>query len=304
MPPGTRFQVLAPVVRGRKGTHEDAARAGPRRRLCPRPRSTACRSNCPSAIKLAKTKKHDIEIVVDRLVVSDPESGSEDRNQGSGSGEFMTRLTDSVETALRLAKGCCYVDVQDGELLTFSEQNACPTCGISFPELTPQMFSFNSPLRHVPRVQRPGHQGRVRPGAVRRSRQDDWRGGRPHLGRAAQEKDSRASTRPRSRSWTSLATTWTRRWRDLSEECQQAILYGGVKVIWKSESDRGKWQGEWETEGVVNGTRRRYLQTKSEYMRRWYTQFMSQQACPTCEGRRLRPEAAARHPRAARASRR
>ncbi|MFN2241627.1 MAG: excinuclease ABC subunit UvrA, partial [Anaerolineae bacterium] len=82
-------------------------------------------------------------------------------------------------------------------------------------------------------------------------------------------------------------------WRELSIECQQAILFGGVKVTWQSKSDRGSWQGEWESEGVVPGTRRRYLQTKSEYMRRYYMQFMSQQTCPTCQGRRLRPEAVA-----------
>jgi len=82
-------------------------------------------------------------------------------------------------------------------------------------------------------------------------------------------------------------------WRDLSEECQRAILYGGVSVQWKSESSRGNWQGEWEFEGTLNSTRRRYKQTKSEYTRRWYSSFMGRRPCPTCHGQRLRPESAA-----------
>jgi excinuclease ABC subunit A len=83
------------------------------------------------------------------------------------------------------------------------------------------------------------------------------------------------------------------RWRDLSEACQQAILYGGVKVTWLSESERATWQGEWDYEGTFNVTRRRYKQTKSEMARRWYTNFLSQQPCTVCCGRRLRPESAA-----------
>jgi excinuclease ABC subunit A len=82
-------------------------------------------------------------------------------------------------------------------------------------------------------------------------------------------------------------------WRELSEECQRTILYGGTTVTWQSESERGEWQGEWEFEGTLNATRRRYRQTKSDQMRRWYRTFMSQQPCPTCQGERLRPESAA-----------
>lgn len=155
LPPGARFQVLAPVVRGRKGTHEEVLKQAQADGYV-RARIDGVPVDLSERMSLAKTKKHDIEIVVDRLEVPDTiasgaaEPASADASQqqtgeAQVSSNFMTRLTDSVETALRLADGLLLVDIVDGELMTFSEQNACPSCGISFPELTPQMFSFNSP---------------------------------------------------------------------------------------------------------------------------------------------------------------
>jgi excinuclease ABC subunit A len=292
LPPATRFQVLAPVVRGRKGTHEDVLRQAQADGYV-RARIDGVPVDLSERVSLAKTKKHDIEIVVDRLLVPDPEPPStEPASQAGGDGDLLTRLTDSVETALRLADGLLFVDIVDGDMLTFSEQNACPACGISFPELTPQMFSFNSPHGMCPECNGLGTkfefdpalfvdpdksvaEGAVRPwGELRKKKSSGIYGSAKQItGQFGHDLDTP--------------------WRDLSEECRQAILFGGVRVVWKSESDRGSWQGEWETEGVVNGTRRRYLQTKSEYMRRWYTQFMSQQPCPACQGHRLRPEATA-----------
>jgi excinuclease ABC subunit A len=294
MPSGTRFQVLAPVVRGRKGTHEEVLQQA-RSDGFVRARIDGVPVDLAQRVSLAKTKKHDIEVVVDRLVAPSAKSPSAevpDDNPGFGDSDFVTRLTDSVETALRLADGLLFVDVEDGEMLTFSEENACPACGISFPELTPQMFSFNSPHGMCPDCNGLGTKVEFDPvlfidpdktlaeGAVR-----PW-------GEVGKKKSS-GIYQSASQIARQFGHDLDTRWRDLSEECQQAILFGGVRVTWRSESDRGSWQGEWETEGVVNGTRRRYLQTKSEYMRRWYMSFMSQQICPTCDGRRLRPEALA-----------
>jgi len=185
----------------------------------------------------------------------------------------MTRLTDSVETALRLADGLLLVDIADGELMTFSEQNACPVCGISFPELTPQMFSFNSPHGMCPECNGLGTKVEFDPILFIDPEKTIGEGAVRTWGEVNKKKKSgifQASKQILSRFGYDLDA----RWHDLSEECQQAILYGGVKVTWQSESDRGSWQGEWVTEGVVPGTRRRYLQTKSEYMRRWYMSFM------------------------------
>ncbi len=302
LPVNTQFQLLAPVVRGRKGTHEDALQQA-RADGYVRARVDGVPVELTDRVSLAKTKKHDIEIVVDRLLIPSPEPANGDSAKGdtgltdlvaghASPDSFLARLTDSVETGLRLADGLLYVDIVGGRMLTFSEQNACPACGLSFPELTPQMFSFNSPHGMCPDCNGLGATAEFDPvlfiepdktvaeGAVR-----TW----GEVGKKRSSGIHRAATQILEQFGHDLNTPW----RDLSEECQHAILFGGVRVTWESQSDRGSWQGEWETEGVIPGTRRRYLQTRSEYMRRWYMQFMSQQPCATCQGRRLRPEATA-----------
>ncbi|RME75038.1 MAG: excinuclease ABC subunit UvrA, partial [Chloroflexi bacterium] len=138
LPPGTRFQLLAPVARGRKGTFEDIL-AQFRADGFARARIDGVITDLSERVKLAKNKKHDIELVVDRLVIP-PEPDE----------AFQTRLADSVETALRWGDGVLVVDVIDGEEMVLSEMNACAHCGLSYPELTPQMFSFNSPLGMCP----------------------------------------------------------------------------------------------------------------------------------------------------------
>jgi excinuclease ABC subunit A len=318
LPGGTRFQVLAPVVRGRKGTQEDVLNQA-RGDGFVRARIDGLPVDLSERINLAKTKKHDIEIVVDRLVVPMIESQGNSQVTGIGSGGagapgerehpgvestgddqtdssvsagFLTRLTDSVETALQLANGMLCIDIPDSDMLTFSEQNACPVCSISFPELTPQMFSFNSPHGMCPECNGLGTKVEFDPELFIDPDKSAADGAVRTWGEVAKKKSSgiyRAASQILEKFGHDLNTPW----RDMSHECQQAILYGGVRVEWRSESDRGSWQGEWETEGVVHGTRRRYLQTKSEYMRRYYMRFMRQQTCPTCNGRRLRPEAVA-----------
>ena len=291
LPPGTHFQVLAPVVRGRKGTQEDILQQA-RTDGYVRARIDGVPVDLTERINLAKTKKHDIEIVVDRLVVPGSEASSKELADGDVGSTDLTRLTDSVETALQLAGGLLFVDIVDGEMLTFSEENACPACGISFPELTPQMFSFNSPHGMCPECNGLGTKVEFDPDLFIVPDKSIGEGAVRTWGEVFKKQSSgiyQAAKQITGQFGHDLDTPWS----ELSEECRQAILFGGVKVVWKSESDRGSWQGEWETEGVVNVTRRRYLQTKSEYMRRWYMEFMSQQMCPTCQGRRLRPEASA-----------
>ena len=291
LPPGTHFHVLAPVVRGRKGTHEDILKHA-RTDGYVRARIDGVPVDLTERINLAKTKKHDIEIVVDRLIVPGSEASSKELADGDVGSTDLTRLTDSVETALQLAGGLLFVDIVDGEMLTFSEENACPACGISFPELTPQMFSFNSPHGMCPECNGLGTKVEFDPALFIVPDKSIGDGAVRTWGEVNKKQSSgiyQAAKQITGQFGHDLDTPWS----ELSEECRQAILFGGVKVVWKSESDRGSWQGEWETEGVLNVTRRRYLQTKSEYMRRWYMEFMSQQMCPTCQGRRLRPEASA-----------
>jgi len=283
LPAGVRFQVLAPLARNRKGTFQDTF-AGARADGFSRVRVNGEARDLDEEITLDKKKKHNIELVVDRLVAPDGE--------GEGRTEFVTRLTDSIETALRVGDGLLIIDRSDGEDWLLSEQNACPDCGLSFPQLTPAMFSFNSPMGMCPDCNGLGskiefdlarfvdpdkslHEGGVCTWGELGKKQSR---GMYHVARSIVERFGHDLDTP---------------WCELSKECQHAILYGGVKVKWESESDRATWQGEWSYEGTLNETRRRYRQTKSEQMRRWYTSFMSHQPCPMCSGRRLRPESAA-----------
>ncbi len=137
LPSGTRFQVLAPVVRGRKGEHAkvlDRAKRGGYVRV----RIDGSQYDLSEEIKLDKNIKHNIEIIVDRLVIRDDKE------------EIRGRLTDSIESALNLAEGLLNVDVIDGETMSFSQSFACPDCGISIPEIEPRSFSFNNPFGACP----------------------------------------------------------------------------------------------------------------------------------------------------------
>ena len=191
LPIGTRFQVLAPLARNRKGTFQDVfARA--RSEGFARVRVDGETRGLEGQIELDKNKKHDIELVVDRLISPD---GTEGRH------EFVTRLTDSIETALRAGEGLVVID-RDGENdWLLSEQNACPDCNLSFPELTPAMFSFNSPMGMCPECNglgtklefdpeglggAGGRQARVRSRAILRPRQVATRRWCARLGQAGQ----------------------------------------------------------------------------------------------------------------------
>jgi excinuclease ABC subunit A len=281
LPGGTRFQVLAPLARNRKGTFKDTfeqARADGFSRV----QVDGEVRDLVEEIKLDKKKKHNIELVVDRLVT--PAEGEE--RDG-----FITRLTDSVETALRAADGLVSIDRGNGDEWLLSEQNACPVCGLSFPELTPAMFSFNSPMGMCPECNGLGTKVEFDPGRFVDPDKSLHEGGVRTWGELG-KKQSSGTYKIVKQIAEHFGHDLDTPWRDLSEECQQAILYGGVKVTWQSESERATWQGEWDYEGTINATRRRYRQTKSDGMRRWYTKFMSQQTCPACQGRRLRPESA------------
>ena len=283
LPGGKRFQVLAPLARNRKGSFQDVfARA--RSDGFSRARVDGEIRDLSQEIELEKKIKHDIELVVDRLVM--PAETMETR------GEFISRLTDSVETALRLGDGVVIIDLGNGQESLYSEQNACPVCGLSFPELTPSMFSFNSPLGMCRECNGLGAKVEFDPDRFVEPDKSLADGGVRTWGELRKKRSSGTCKIARQiveKYGHDLDTPW----RDLSEACQQAILYGGVKVTWRSESERATWQGEWDYEGTFNATRRRYKQTKSEGARRWYSSFLGQQLCPVCCGRRLRPESAA-----------
>ena len=280
--PGTRFQVLAPVARHRKGTFRDTfARA--RASGFVRVRVDGAVSDLSEQIDLDKNRKHTVELVVDRLNVPRADEPLRD--------SFLGRLTDSIETALLAGNGLVGIAQDDGDEMLLSEHNACPVCDLSFPELTPAMFSFNSPSGMCPDCNGLGTKVEFDPDRFVDPDQSLHDGGmRPWgvLGKKRSSGTYRMARQIVEQFGHDLDTVW----RDLSDECQRAILFGGAKIVWQWESERSSGQGEWVFEGTVNSARRRYRQTKSDHMRRWYTSFMSRQPCPTCRGARLRPESA------------
>ena len=285
LPSGTRFQILAPVVQKRKGTHAELLEQA-RRDGYTRARIDGVPIELTDSIKLAKTKIHTIELIVDRLQI--PESPDAD---------FRTRLMDSVETALRATEGVLVVDVVEGEELLFSEQNACAHCGISFPELTPALFSFNSPSGMCPECNGLGTKLEVDVNLIITD---------PNLSLMDGALRWYGELRKKQLSWTQreleaiarhFAVSLETPWCELPEHFRNILLYGSgrERINFKYEGDRNEvtWSGEMQRpfEGIVACIRRRFRQTKSEYTQRWYLSFMSEQPCPACQGARLRPEA-------------
>ena len=202
LPAGRRFQVLSPIARNRKGAFQDTF-AGLRADGFSRARVDGEIRELDETITLDKKKKHHIELVVDRLV-------SVEMDAGEPRTEFVTRLTDSIETALRVSEGLVLIDAGEGDEWLLSEQNACPDCGLSFPALTPAMFSFNSPPGHVPGVQWPGHAVRVRLRSLRRSGQESRTMGVCAASVSCARNGRAAPIRSSSRSSSSLARIWIR----------------------------------------------------------------------------------------------
>lgn len=272
---GTRFQVLSPLVEGRKGQHrsvfENARKAG-----FSRVRVDGENRSLQESIELDKNKKHSIEIVIDRLIAR-PELL-----------EKSSRLTDSVETALESGKGVLVVHRDGQEDLLFSEHHSCHHCGLSFPELTPQLFSFNSPqgmctacnglgtkAEMDEELMVPDNSLSINQGAIK-----PW-------GTIADKGGWRAAViRSLSRHYGfDLDVSW----RNLSTDKRQLILYGGDKE--KITVRKGRRTFKTRFEGLVPILMRRMKATRSESVRKYYSQFMSNKLCSSCNGARLRPEA-------------
>jgi excinuclease ABC subunit A len=278
--PGTKILLLSPVVRQRKGAHTDVlqeAIAGGYSRA----RIDGAIADLDSTLHLAKTRKHEIEILIDRLVIpSDADA------------DFRARLADSVETALRHGEGAVRIAPETGKEFEMSEQNACPHCGLSFPELSPPSFSFNSPLGMCPECNGLGQKFTFDPDKFIDPDKSISEGAVRTWGQISTSKMARMVAVNFARHYKfSLDTPW----RKLPAQARHGILWGdsNVRVRWEWGNEKGG-QGSWEStyEGAIPATQRRYHQTQSEGMREWYARFMSYQECPVCHGARLRPEAA------------
>ncbi|MBQ6661825.1 MAG: excinuclease ABC subunit UvrA [Lachnospiraceae bacterium] len=280
LPAGTKYQLLAPMVRGRKGEHakvlESAKKSG-----YVRVRVDGSVYDLSEEIKLDKNVKHTIEIIVDRLSAKDG---------------IKTRLTDSVETALRLGEGLLIVDVIGGEPLTFSQSFACPDCGISIEELEPRSFSFNNPFGACPTCNGLGF-------TMEFSERKIVPDMSLSINRGAIAAPGFQSSNVRtSFAWAylnGLAETYKfsldTPYRDLPDSVRQVLMYGdeGRVVKVKYQSRRGQGLYDIPAEGVIRNLQQRYRETASETMRQEYESFMDICPCKTCNGLRLRKEALA-----------
>ncbi len=280
LPEATRIQVMAPVIRGKKGEHqkifEDARKSG-----YVRVRADGSLYDLTEEIKLDKNKKHSIEVVVDRLVIRS---------------DIARRLTDSVETASALSGGLVLINIvgEDRDIL-FSQNYACEDCGISIEELSPRMFSFNNPFGACPTCTGLGSQLKVDPDLILPNRSlSILEGAITATGWNNVKGDSisRMYFEALAKKYGFKLTTPV---KDLPPEVLDIILYGTKGEKLKLTYDRANGQGTLMQafEGVVNNLERRYRETQSDAMRRELEECMSERPCPDCGGRRLRKEALA-----------
>ncbi|MBQ2236624.1 MAG: excinuclease ABC subunit UvrA [Clostridia bacterium] len=278
---GSRIQILSPIVKGRKGEHvkelENARKSG-----YSRVRIDGNIYDLSEEIKLEKNKKHMIEIVVDRLVIKE---------------EIRSRLSESIETAASVSGGLVAVDVIGGEELQFSQSYACDEHGISVPELTPTMFSFNNPFGACPTCTGIGMFMKVNPkllinddskslleGAIKASGWGVNTWFNPDAGAIAAMYYKGIADR--------FGFDINIPFRDIPEDAKQMIFYGSgeekLKLVRNSELGGGIYYAPFE--GVVNNLERRYKTTSSDYSREEIESLMTESECPDCHGARLKPE--------------
>ena len=281
LPEGTKILVLSPVVRGKKGRHEKVLERA-RRAGYVRVRVDGNQYDLTEEeIELDKNIKHSIEIIVDRLVVRE----GMDR-----------RLADSLENALELADGLAQIQVVDGELIQFSQNFACPDCGISIPEIEPRSFSFNNPFGACPSCAGIGYKMEFDPELMIPDKSKSINDGAiAVLGWQSCMKDG---------SWTNATLVGLARkfgfsldtpWRDLPEKARDVLMNGSpeeFEIQYKSQSSVSKVAYRITFEGLMENTYRRYKET-GERMRQEYEQFMRISPCKICGGKRLKKESLA-----------
>jgi excinuclease ABC subunit A len=280
MPERTKLQILAPMIRGRKGEHvkvlEDIKKNGFIRARV----DGNIVELSEDEVKLEKTKKHNIEAVVDRLVVKE---------------DIRSRLADSLETALAQAEGLVIVNVADKGDMLFSEKFACADCGISIDELAPRMFSFNAPFGKcdtcdglgtlmeidedlvIPDKTKSVSEGAIIPWSGTSGKEDSW---------------TYSVLRSLSKAYKFSLDTPI---EDLSSDIVKMLLYGtnGEKIRVRYERESGVGEFNHNFEGVINSLKRRYYESNSDYIKNEIENYMSDAACPKCKGARLNPESLA-----------
>ncbi len=275
LPERTRIQVLAPVIRGRKGEHvkvlEDLKRDG-----YVRVRIDGEMRELDEEIHLEKNKKHTIEAVVDRLIVREG---------------MNKRLTDSLETAMKVSGGLIVLDVIDGEEMLFSQNYACPDCGISLEELTPRMFSFNNPYGACPTCSGLGTLMRMDPELILPNRDLSLNEGALRVTGWNSGADGSIFNMYLAAMAERYGFSLDVPVKDLPREALDALLYGtkGEKLSLHYERDGRTTTYSAPFEGVIPSLERRYRETNSPGMREEYEAYMSNIPCPDCRGQRLKP---------------
>jgi excinuclease ABC subunit A len=277
LPERTKIQIISPVIRGRKGEHEKVIENIKKSGFVRARIDGELVELTEDEIKLEKTKKHTIEAIVDRLVVKT---------------DIRSRLTDSVETALKLGEGMVIINIIDGEDMLFSEKFACADCGISIDELAPRMFSFNTPYGKcdhcdglgtlmeidenlvIPDRSKSILEGAIAPWGEGRLKEDSWT-----------YSVLQALTKK-------LKFTLDTPIKDLPDKVVQVLLYGldGEKLTVHYEKEFSTGEFNHKFEGEINSLKRRYMETNSDYIKGEIEQYMSDNPCPRCKGARLKPE--------------
>ena len=273
---GTRIQVLAPVVRGRKGEYtklfEDLQKDG-----FARVRVDGENYELTDEIKLDKNKKHEIEIVVDRLVIKQ---------------DITARLTESIEVALKHADNLVLIDIVGKKPVLYSCNYACPDCGFSFPELTPRMFSFNNPYGACPKCSGIGYLMKMDEDLIIPDKNKTLYDGVKAFGSSTMKKGETMAKMYFESIGRHYGVDIKKKIKDLPRDFLEKILYGtGTEEIdFEFESPYGTRKFKAPFEGVIPTLERRHNETKSQGMRDFYELYMSNMHCDECHGARLKKE--------------
>ncbi len=281
LPERTKIQVLAPIVRGRKGQHEKVLEQSVKQGFIRARINGQIYDLTEETVTLDKQKKHTIEVVVDRLVIKEG---------------IAKRLTDSIETVMKLSGGLLIIDKMDGEELNFSQSFACPDCHISIDEIEPRLFSFNNPFGACPTCTGLGEKLEVDPDLVVPNPTLTLRQG------AIAVVGWGSLANPDSYAYALFEQLMKKYNFDMDtpfeafpKKIQDIILYGtnGEKVQFLFEGEYGSRKYDYAFEGVLANVKRRYDETSSEGMRAEYESYMTSIPCKDCKGARLKPEALA-----------
>ena len=272
LPENSRIQVMAPVVRGRKGEHEEHFENA-RKKGFLRVRVDGEQFTLDQEIRLEKNKKHHIEIIVDRIVLKDG---------------VRPRLAESIEAAIELGDGLVVID-ENGEDRIYSTRLSCPDCGVSIPELSPRMFSFNNPYGACPKCGGLGFLMRFDPDLIVSDPGKSLMEGVLEVWGKTTSYWYLEQIRALEKNFHFDART---PWKELAPEIREMILNGSGdrKLKFDVKRNESEFRFTRPFEGVLPNLERRYMETKSEDMRMWMEKYMSNQVCDACSGRRLRPE--------------